>query len=284
MALLAALALALLLPPSNSLAEAPVLHVRMFSSPDHRVSCEILDAASGGPLVDCNVFDREHNGFHGAFIDASGTSVCNHPSGGRYCGVLGGRFRALPDGRSTEAEGFRCSSERGSIICIRASGKRAGRGFRIDRNRAVKVRRALHKPTPKPSPPEEAAGVSHAQLWSALERHVTCGIFTHLRAPARYLLCAARSIPAPENGDPSIGDPGFVLLGSSGLPQLTRLSQYSWQVGDGVGPDRYPHLTAAAMWGYPPIGVSCAVGEAEVTCTNRAGHGFSLDETTYTGF
>jgi hypothetical protein len=174
------------------------------------------------------VFDHGHNGFHGAFIDATGTTVCNHPSGGRFCGVLGGRFRALPDGRSTEAEGFRCSSEGGSIVCIRTSGKRAGLGFRINRDRAAKVRRAA--PTsPPPGPGEGATGVSHAQLWSALEGQVMCGIFAHYCAPARRLLCAGRSIPPPQDGDVSDGDPGFVLLESAGAPQPTRLSQYSWQ-------------------------------------------------------
>jgi hypothetical protein len=276
--------LVLLLPSCALAAVSPVLHVRKFSSTDHEVSCEVLDAAAGGPSVDCNVFDDGHNGFHSGSIDARGTTtVCNHPPGGRYCGVLGGRFRALPNGRSTEAERFRCSSEAEAIVCIRASGKRAGLGFRIDRDRAVKVHRAPPAP-PSPGPGEGAAGVSHAQLWTSLEGQVTCGIFAHYRTPARRLLCAGRSIPPPQDGNVSEGDPGFVLLEATGEPQPTRLSQYSWQLPDGWRPGHQTPLPAGATWGFAPIGVTCAIGETAVTCTNRSGHGFTLAAESYTAF
>jgi hypothetical protein len=184
LALAAALGLGLSAVGSAVAARPGTLHVRRFSSPDHKVSCEILDVAEGGPEVGCNVFNYGHNGFHSAYIDARGVGVCNRPSGARYCGALGGRFPALPYGRSTEAEGFRCSSEGGWIVCIRASGKRAGLGFRIDRDHAVKVRRAVPK-SPAPGPGEGATGVSHAQLWTALEGQVTCGVFVHYRPPPR---------------------------------------------------------------------------------------------------
>jgi hypothetical protein len=129
----------------------PVLHLLGFSSPDHKVTCGILGGEH--PALGCTADD----GFHGGIIDSEEVGVCNHPPGRIYCNTHGGEgpSRALPDGRTVEAEGFRCVSERGGIACIQTSGRLAGRGFWVDRNRAVRIRRPVPPKTPPPTPSGE---------------------------------------------------------------------------------------------------------------------------------
>jgi hypothetical protein len=267
--------------PASAAVTPPLLHLRRFSSPDHKVSCEILDHEEGGPLVGCNSFD---DGFHSGYIDSDKVGVCNHPPGAIYCSAVGGRSRALPDGRTVEAEGFRCVSERGGIACIQTSGRLAGRGFWVDRNRAVRIRRTVPQKKPPANPAGEAGGSSHPQLWSALGGKVTCGIAFHTARPAREILCEASPIPAPTGVDPSLGDPGWVYLKASGPAETALISQYSWQVGINETRVRIPQLAPGTTWRFGPLGTACSISAESVNCTNQAGHGFTVTAESYSAF
>jgi hypothetical protein len=267
--------------PVSAAGTQPLLHLRRFSSPDHKVSCEILDHEEGGPAVGCNSFD---DGFHSGYIDSSEVGVCNHPPGAIYCSAVGGRSGAVPAGGTVEAEGFRCISERGGIACIQTSGRLAGRGFWVDRNRAVKIRRPVPRKGPPATPPGGSGGPSHPQLWSALEKKVTCGIGVHEASPARTLVCNASPIPAPIGVDPSLGGPGWVYLEATGLPETYLNSQVAWQVGLIEPHVRIPELATGTTWRFGPLGIACSMSAESVTCTNRAGHGFTVTAESYSAF
>jgi len=120
---------------------------------------------------------------------------------------------------------------------------------------------------------------SSAQLWTALDRNVTCGIAIHPpNTPPTQLLCSATSVPAPKAGV-GFGDPGFVFLGSVGRPSLARLSQDTFVGTHPVA------LGSGRKWGgIGPIAVTCTIGASAVRCVNRAGHGFTITRSSYRAF
>lgn len=91
------------------------------------------------------------------------------------------------------------------------------------------------------------------------------------------LLCSARSVPAPPKGQ-GFGDPGFVFLGSTGHPQLARLSQDSFVGSHAV------KLKSGKKWEVGPIAVKCTIGAKAVRCVNRSHHGFTITKSSYRGF
>lgn len=124
--------------------------------------------------------------------------------------------------------------------------------------------------------PALASG-SGAQLWSALDGQVTCGIAIHPpNSPPMQLLCSARSVPAPPKGQ-GFGDPGFVFLGSTGHPKLARLSQDSF-VGS------HTVKLKSGKWEVGPIAVKCTISAKAVRCVNRSHHGFKITKSSYRAF
>ena len=122
------------------------------------------------------------------------------------------------------------------------------------------------------------ASTSGAQLWTALGGNVTCGIAIHPpNTPPMQLLCSARPVPAPKAM--SVGDPGFVFLGSVGRPSLARLSQDSFVGSHPVA------LRGGSKWGgIGPISVTCTISRRAVRCTNRSRHGFVITRNSYRAF
>ena len=125
-----------------------------------------------------------------------------------------------------------------------------------------------------------AAGTSHAQIFSAVEEQVTCGIAAHVPGSPREVLCSDPKVPAPKHVSSAVGDPGFVFLAKTGKPKPARLSQYSWQA---------PALNHRAVltggtWSSGSVGVTCAITGTSVKCTNRSGHGFTLTARSYKAF
>jgi len=141
------------------------------------------------------------------------------------------------------------------------------------------VRRRLLLPVatiPALAPALASAAASSAALWTALGGAVSCGLAIHLpHAPAR-LLCSAAHVPPPKAG--GSGDAGFVFLGSSGRPQLARLSQDSFTGTHAVT------LAPGTTWHVGSIGVTCAVKALSVRCHNGAGHGFTITRSAYRAF
>jgi hypothetical protein len=97
-----------------------------------------------------------------------------------------------------------------------------------------------------------------------------------VNSPPMQLLCSSPPIPAPKGK--GIGDPGFVFLGSTGRPQLARLSQDSFVGTHAVA------LKAGRKWSIGPISVVCTIKAASVRCVNRSGHGFTLTKHSYRSF
>jgi hypothetical protein len=125
-----------------------------------------------------------------------------------------------------------------------------------------------------------AAGTSHAQIFTAVEELVTCGIAAHVPGSPREVLCSNPNVPAPKHVSSAVGDPGFVFLAETGKPKPARLSQYSWQA---------PALNHRAVltggtWSSSSVGVTCAITKTSVRCTNRSGHGFTLTARSYKAF
>lgn len=121
------------------------------------------------------------------------------------------------------------------------------------------------------------ASASDAQIWTALNGNVTCGIAIHPpNSPPMELLCSARSVPAPKAK--GVGDPGFVFLGSNGRPVLARLSQDSF-----VGTSPLA-LKTGSKWSVGPIGVKCTISAKAVRCVNRSRHGFTITKSSYRSF
>jgi hypothetical protein len=125
--------------------------------------------------------------------------------------------------------------------------------------------------------PVSALASSGAQLWSALGGQVVCGIAIHPpNTPPMQLLCSASAVPAPKGK--SIGDPGFVFLGSAGRPERARLSQDSFVGVNAV------KLARGSSWSVGPIAVKCTVSATAVRCANRSRHGFTLTKSSYRAF
>ena len=121
------------------------------------------------------------------------------------------------------------------------------------------------------------ASASDAQLWTALDGNVTCGIAIHpVNSPPMQLLCSARSVPAPKTK--GFGDPGFVFLGSTGGPLLARLSQDSF-----VGTNPVV-LKAGSKWSVGPISVKCTISVKAIRCEDRSRHGFTITKSSYHSF
>lgn len=130
-------------------------------------------------------------------------------------------------------------------------------------------------------PGPEQSSPSSPRLWKALDGKVICGLAIHApKDPPERLLCSSLSLPAPKR--PSEGDPGFVYLARTGSPELTRLSQYSWEVENGW--ISRVTLAPGQQWSNSTIGVTCAIGASTVTCTNRSGHGFTIATDSYGAF
>ncbi|MGH2851570.1 MAG: hypothetical protein ACRDLP_13245 [Solirubrobacteraceae bacterium] len=121
------------------------------------------------------------------------------------------------------------------------------------------------------------AASSGARLWTALGGRVTCGVAIHPpNSPAMRLLCSARVVPPPKAK--SVGDPGFVFLGSVGRPSPARLSQDSF-----VGTHAVT-LGRGRRWALGPIDVTCTVTASAVRCENRSHHGFKITAGSYRAF
>jgi hypothetical protein len=121
------------------------------------------------------------------------------------------------------------------------------------------------------------AASSGAQLWTALDGNVTCGIAIHPpNTPPMRLLCSARVVPPPTVK--GVGDPGFVFLGSVGRPSRARLSQDSFVGTHAV------MLRSGRRWGVGPIDVTCTVTTSAVQCENRSHHGFKITAASYRAF
>ncbi len=125
-----------------------------------------------------------------------------------------------------------------------------------------------------------AAGTSHAQIFTAVEEQVICGIAAHIPGSPREVLCSDPKVPAPKHVSSAVGDPGFVFLAKTGSPKPARLSQYSWQA---------PALNHRAVltggtWSSGSVGVTCAITKTSVKCTNRSRHGFTLTAHSYEAF
>ena len=127
-------------------------------------------------------------------------------------------------------------------------------------------------------PAPALASTSGVQLWTALGGNVTCGIATHPpNTPPIQLLCSARHVPAPKAK--SVGDPGFVFIGSVGRPSLARLSQDSFVGSKPVA------LKSGSRWGgIGPIKVKCRISARAVRCVNRSHHGFAITKSSYRAF
>jgi hypothetical protein len=126
-------------------------------------------------------------------------------------------------------------------------------------------------------PAPALASTSGAQLWTALDNNVTCGVAIHpSNTPPMQLLCSARPVPAPKGN--GFGDPGFVFLGSTGRPSIARLSQDSFVAANPVA------LTPGRAWRIGPISVMCTIASSTVRCTNRSHHGFTITRHSYRAF
>ena len=125
-----------------------------------------------------------------------------------------------------------------------------------------------------------AAATSHAQIFTALEEQVICGIAAHVPGSPREVLCSNLNIPAPKHVGAAVGDPGFVFLAKTGKPKPARLSQYSWQA---PALNHRAGLTGG-KWSSGSVGVTCAITMTSVRCTNRSGHGFTLTAHSYKAF
>jgi hypothetical protein len=125
-----------------------------------------------------------------------------------------------------------------------------------------------------------AAGTSHAQIFTALEEQVICGIAAHVPGSPREVLCSNLNVPAPKHVSQAVGDPGFVFLAKTGKPKPARLSQYSWQA---PALNHRSGLTGG-MWSSGSVGVTCSITTTSVKCKNRQGHGFTLTANSYKAF
>lgn len=121
------------------------------------------------------------------------------------------------------------------------------------------------------------ASSSGAELWTALDGNVTCGVAIHPpNTPPIQLLCSAVPVPAPKGN--GVGDPGFVFLGSTGRPRLARLSQDSFT---GTNP---VILKSSSLWRSVPFRVTCVISPTAVRCTNSSHHGFTITKRSYRAF
>ena len=125
--------------------------------------------------------------------------------------------------------------------------------------------------------PTAFASTSSAQLWTALDRNITCGVAIHpVNSPPMQLLCSARPVPAPKTK--VVGDPGFVFLGSTGHPSLARLSQDTFVGTKPVA------LSEGRSWSIGPISVTCTISSRAVRCENRSHHGFTITKSSFRAF
>lgn len=184
----------------------------------------------------------------------------------------------MPEVRPTELaipkRGRRVSGtrSRATILGV-AKPTRGGRHF----HRGILLATALAALFLATLAPTALASTSSAQLWTALGGKVTCGVAIHpVNSPPMQLLCSAKPVPPPKAK--SIGDPGFVFLGSTGHPSLARLSQDSFVGTKPVA------LSKGRKWSIGPISVTCTIGSRAVRCANRSHHGFTITKSTYHAF
>ena len=125
------------------------------------------------------------------------------------------------------------------------------------------------------APTAIATSTSHAIFWQNSSGKVGCGVEIHARnTPAKQILCSARGIPRPKRSG-NVGDP-FVQLAATGSPRLVLISQDSF-----VG-NKATKLGAGSIWSR--LGVTCKVYVKTVTCSNGAGHGFTIGNGAYHSF
>jgi hypothetical protein len=118
---------------------------------------------------------------------------------------------------------------------------------------------------------------SSAQLWTAFGGQMACGVAIHpVNSPPMQILCSSPLIPPPLTR--GFGDPGFVFLGSTGKPQLTRTSQDTYAGTHAVA------LKTGTSWSVGPISVTCTISATAMRCTNRSHHGFTITKTAYHAF
>jgi hypothetical protein len=157
------------------------------------------------------------------------------------------------------------------------SGRRAYTSIRIRFDKPHRGPRTLQFGTylPHCSAGSTPTGASSSLLWTALEGKVWCG---PTAPPLRELLCQSKSVPAPPT-PADYGDPGFVFLHATGVPQPARVSQLLWHEHQTPTP-----LAAGATWGSKELQITCRVSESEVRCSNASGNGFTISQTSYTAF
>lgn len=125
-----------------------------------------------------------------------------------------------------------------------------------------------------------ADSTSHVQLWTALGGHLDCGASIHApNAPTTQIICSDIRIPAPKNESPAEGDPGFVLLASTGRPMPERISQDTF-----AGTGNPVTLRPGTKWRLSTVNVTCSIGSQSVRCVNGAHHGFTITKRSYSAF
>ena len=124
-------------------------------------------------------------------------------------------------------------------------------------------------------PVASAAPIAKTAMFRAFKGRVTCGVEIHNpKQKPKWVLCAARGIPAPKKG--GIGDSGFVQLSLLGGPQTLKLSQNSFVQGPSS------RLGRGRLWNQ--LGVTCHVAASTVLCLNGANRGFIIGNGRYRTF
>jgi hypothetical protein len=116
-----------------------------------------------------------------------------------------------------------------------------------------------------------AAGTppSHSNFWTVTPPNLYCGVEIHTPGtPATEIICSGSGIPAPPHTTSQDGDPGFVVIGRHGRPQLIRTSEDSF-----VG-SKPVTLKAGTTW--TDLGVTCTIATSSVRCSNQSSHGYKI--------
>ena len=126
------------------LLQSTALHLTDFLSPDHKLWCSIpgteaFCVTGGGQSTGANPNPAQR----GATLTSGGSvTTCYVPVPSISAGCTQNWDSSAPVlryGRSTEVSGFSCTSARNGITCVLTSGKRKGRGFRVNQHQAVRV-------------------------------------------------------------------------------------------------------------------------------------------------
>lgn len=117
--------------------KAGTLHLSEFRSPDKLIGCLISQFEPPGYGLLCNALSGHAR--EGSITKDGKVSVCNRAHIGDSCSLGFPRGPVLAYGKRTEAHGYRCTSKRNGLTCVRTRAPGKGKGFRISTDAAVRV-------------------------------------------------------------------------------------------------------------------------------------------------